>query len=388
MLRSAPSTRSWSSAWSRRWPRWHPGGCAPSRGAARDHLGAARPEPVRLDQPQLVGHRQRRDRVARAVRGVRRHRGRRRLLLLALAARRRPDRVRLPRRRLPVLRARHRLALGLRFRELRANLVVVGVARASASPVGVPAARLEAVEPRGRAAREVARAPVERARPPEPPAAPERAGSAASATARSGAAAGSTRRTPRCCCWPSGSGRWSSSTPCAAATGSRRPLSRCSASGWSPTRWWCWAGPACWSAPPSSRATWRPLLVMFTGVALLGAERRPRLGGTQVVALAVGLALAQCLALAAQIRRYVTGQDVHRLRPRPRPGVVVGPAGLGDVRVDRRVPGVRAARLPGVARVRRGGPRRRPIPTPQRARPATARPSLDFRLLPPRNQVI
>ena len=53
-----------------------------------------------------------------------------------------------------------------------------------------------------------------------------------------------------------------------------------------------------------------PLLVMFTGVALLGAERRPRLGGTQVVALAVGLALAQCLALAAQIRRYVTGQDV------------------------------------------------------------------------------
>jgi len=53
-----------------------------------------------------------------------------------------------------------------------------------------------------------------------------------------------------------------------------------------------------------------PVLVIFTGIALLPTARGQRLSKLQVLVLAAGLSVAQSLALATQIRRYVTGQDV------------------------------------------------------------------------------
>lgn len=52
-----------------------------------------------------------------------------------------------------------------------------------------------------------------------------------------------------------------------------------------------------------------PVLIIFTGVSLLGISRR-MLSPLQVWALVLGLGIAQALALFAQIRRYVTGNDV------------------------------------------------------------------------------
>lgn len=55
-----------------------------------------------------------------------------------------------------------------------------------------------------------------------------------------------------------------------------------------------------------------PLLIIFTGVALLNFPGRPRrlLSRTQLLLITLGLAIAHALAIDRQIRRYVTGVEV------------------------------------------------------------------------------
>lgn len=56
-----------------------------------------------------------------------------------------------------------------------------------------------------------------------------------------------------------------------------------------------------------------PLLVVFTGVSMLGVTTMTGFSRLQIVAAALGLAVANAVALHIEIRRYVTGLDVSGL---------------------------------------------------------------------------